>query len=131
MDGGFFDIVRIAGVLPSSCQDLQTMDEFLLDDDIRFHVISPVDSSTVGEVTLYCVMSTTLAKSFPPLPARKVTNYATTDWRFAYNQKICGSAFRKNDKNRRTEFDMINVIPAKLGQVGFICHLDKQRTWSA
>ena len=102
------------------------MDELLLDDYFRFRVISPVDGSTVGEVTLYCVMSITPAKSFLPLPAGRATNYATTDWRFAHNQKICGSSFRTNDGHGRTEFDMINVIPATRGQVGIICLSGRQ-----
>ena len=107
----FVNIVKcIAGILPTCCQDLQTMDEWLLDDYFRFRVISPADGSTIGEVTLYCVMSTTPAKSYLPLPAGRATNYATTDWRLAYNQKRCGWSFGTNAYYGRTEFDMINVI---------------------
>ena len=125
------DFVRcFTGVLPTSCQDLQTMDELLLDDYFRFRVISPADGSTVGEVILYCVMSTTPAKSFLPLPAGRATNYATTDWRHAYNQKICGSSFRTNPNHGRTEFVMINVIPATIGQVRIMCYCSKQSTRS-
>ena len=118
----------IAGVLPTSCQDLQAVDELLLDGFFRFRVISPVDGSTVGEVTLYCVMSITPAKSFLPLPAGRATNYATTDWRFAYNPKICDSSFRTYDRYGRTEFDMINVIPATHGKVGISYHLGNKST---
>ena len=108
----------VSGLLPTSCRDLQTSDGSLLDGYFRFHVLSPVDGSTIGEVTLYCVMSTTPAKSFLPLPAGRDTNYASRDTRFNDRARVCDNFDLIFDSHGRTEFDMIKVIPATQDKVG-------------
>ena len=115
--GSLIDAALFTGLLPTSCPDLQILDDSLLDGYFRFRVISPKDGSTVGEVTLYCVMTAHPAESFLPLPSGGATNYASSDARSPLYYNACAQFSSIYQNHGRTEFDMIKVIPATRGKV--------------